>query len=104
MTAVGVQIIRWVDDHQPGFIECRFTDRSGRERMVIEKLPIVSDAQLNQASSYPQLGSIPCTVASRARDQSGREVAEVDTTAPIFIEAVDGETRFQVFVSDLIEA
>lgn len=104
MTAVRVQINRWVDDHQPGFVECRFIDRSGRERMIIEKLPIVSEVQLDQGSSYPQLGSIPCTVVSRTRDQSGREIAEVDITAPIFIEAVDGETRFQVFADDLIEA
>ncbi|MGO1076179.1 hypothetical protein [Inquilinus sp. CA228] len=104
MTAIRVQIIRWVDDHQPGFVECRFTDRSGRDWMIIEKLPIVSDAQLDQNSSYPQQGSIPCTVVSRIRDQSGREVAEVDIAAPVFVEAVDGETLFQVFVDDLIKA
>lgn len=104
MTAIRVRIIRWVDDHQPGIVECRFADRSGREWTIIEKLPVVSDAPLSEGSAYPQPGAIACTVVSRSSDPSGREVAEVDTAMPFHIEAVDGETRFHVFADDLIGA
>ena len=104
MIAIRVQIVRWVDDYQPGIVECSFVDRFGRERTFIEKLPYVSDVQLSESSNYPQPGAIACTVISRTRDRAGREVAEVDTEIPFSIEAIDGETRFHVLVADLIEA
>ena len=37
-----LQYARNVDDHQPGFVECRFLDAAGQPHVIIEKLPVVS--------------------------------------------------------------
>jgi hypothetical protein len=101
--AIDVRIVRWVSDDQPGIVECSLTDRFGQDWRFIEKLPVVSTLPLDGDSSYPSPGVIACQVVSIGRDRSGREFAEVDTGLPWGIEAVDGTTRFQVFVDELIE-
>jgi hypothetical protein len=102
---VRTQITRWVDDHFPGIVECRFADRFGREWLFIEKLPVVGgDLSLNADSAYPQPAFIGCEVISRRYDDTGREVAEIDTDQPWGIESEDGVTRFQVFADQLTKA
>lgn len=51
---VRAKITRWVDDHQPGFVECQFSDRFGYNWTLIEKLPVVTDANLWRDSQFPQ--------------------------------------------------
>jgi len=54
MTYIRAQIIRWVTDDFPGFVECRFADRFGSEWAIIEKLPILTVADLRSNSLFPQ--------------------------------------------------
>ena len=92
------QIVRWVDDHQPGFVECRFIDSVGVEWAIVEKLPIVTLVELRSTSSFPQPAIIACEVISSGEDGSDRDIADVSTQKPWGIEATDGTTKFQIFV------
>ena len=56
------EIRRYVDDDQPGWVECAFTDAHGREWLFIEKVPVVTVEFLNTASGYPRAGVIACEV------------------------------------------
>ena len=100
-TYVRAQITRWVSDDFPGFVECRFADSSGREWSVIEKLPVLTDADLRSDSQFPQPAFIACEIIARGRDDAGREIAEITTLSPWAIEAMDGTTNFQVYAGQL---
>jgi hypothetical protein len=91
MHAVKIAIVRFVDDHQPGFVECQLIDASGRCWSFIEKVPVVTTDWLDASSKYPQPGVIGCEVVER----EGQTVT-IDTTKPWAIESVEGETRFTV--------
>lgn len=96
MTTLLVTIVRWVDDHQPGWVECHLTDAFGQSWVFIEKAPVVSDENLRADTRYPRVGTIACVLLDRTTDDKGREVFIVDTKTPWGIEATSGETRFEV--------
>ena len=104
MKAVRVEIVRWVDDHQPGIVECRLTDRHGRAWAFIEKLPVVSNADLDGRSGYPQPGVIACEILNTRRDASGREFTVIDTERSWGIGSAENVIRFEVFTDDIVEA
>jgi hypothetical protein len=100
---ISVSIVRWVDDEpQPGIVECRFTDRFGKEWLFIEKSAVVSSPSPGRDSLYPLPGVIGCRIISTGLDDAGREIAVVDTEKPWGIESVDGNTRFEVFAVQLL--
>ena len=98
------QIVRWVSDDVPGFVECRFTDRFDREWVVIEKEPILWNADLapflHADSPYPIKCLIAGEVVSRA-DIAGRATVIFDTTRPWGVETTDCVSRFEVFEDQL---
>ena len=65
---VRIEIVRYNDDHQPGFVECRLTDFDGRVWSFEEKVPLVSYEYLDASSGYPRAGSVVCNVLSRDGD------------------------------------
>jgi hypothetical protein len=46
MAGLKVTIARFVDEHQPGFVECTFADASGVTHSIIEKVPVISAEDL----------------------------------------------------------
>ena len=46
----AVQIMRYVDGHEPGWVECEFTDAEGRKHRIIDKVPIFTARPLDGAS------------------------------------------------------
>jgi hypothetical protein len=96
------QIIRWASDDFPGFVECTFADNSGREWSIIEKAPVVSEANIFPDSQFPQPAFIGCAVLAWGRDYAGREIAEITTEKPWHIESVDGTSTFQVYAEQLV--
>ncbi len=62
MKALIVNIIRFISDDQPGFVECQFLDAWNTEHIFQEKVTVVSNKDLDADSEYPQLGNIACTV------------------------------------------
>jgi hypothetical protein len=103
MNKIAASITRWVNDGpQPGIVECKLTDRFGKDWAFVEKSAIVSSASLTGDSVYPQPGYIGCHIITIGTDDSGRSFAVVDTEQPWGIEAVDGATCFEVFADQLV--
>lgn len=103
MTGLDVEIVRFVDSHQPGIVECSMTDAGGAKHLFVEKVPVVTQEDLTQNSSYPRRGVFACDVLRRWRDSNGREIATVNTEKPWGIKSTDGQTQFEVLVSALTE-
>ncbi len=102
MPSLRVQIVRFVDDYQPGIVECQFEDAGGRVHTIIDKLPIFSAAALWSDSEYPQPGIVRCRVLDRMSGQDGRDLIHITTADPDHVEATDGKSEFVVAEGDLI--
>lgn len=102
MHELGVSITEYVSDEQPGWVRCSFVDAAGREWRFVEKVPVVSRANLTRGDSYPQPGRIRCRIISRSAAY-GRPTARIDMRDPWGIESVDGESEFEVFVDQLTQ-
>jgi hypothetical protein len=98
------QIMRWVDkDPQPGIVECQFTDMTGRQWVFIGKFYDFTTAELWSDSIYPLPGYIVCEIVSRHRDESGREIVEIDSEKPYRgRESEDGVAPFCVLAEQLV--
>src|SRR5262249_30574714 len=96
---VAVEIVRWVDDYQPGIVECKLVDASGESHLFIEKAPIVSTEDLSSDTTYPSPGAIACEVMERWTDQKGRQLSQIDTNKPWHIKSTEGKTNFVVLTS-----
>jgi hypothetical protein len=85
MPSISVQIVRFVDGHQPGLVECELIDAEGRRHIIIDKVPVLTSENLDAQSKYPVPGSVPCEVLRRYRDESGRELVQrtIGTNVPI---------------------
>jgi hypothetical protein len=103
MTGVRVEIRRYVDDHQSGWVECGLTDAHGRGWLFVEKVPVVSVEDLDAESTYPRPGLIACRVLERRVGSDGTEVVVIDTQHPWHVEATTDETRFEVRPEQLEE-
>ena len=99
---INVEIIRFVDASQPGFVELKLIDASGQEHFFIEKVPVVTLENLDADSSYPRRGVIACCIVEK-KPVDNREVFRVNTEAPWGIESTTGETEFDVFPRQLFE-
>ena len=84
-------------------MECRLIDALGHEHVFVEKLPVVTDANLNAASTYPQSGVISCVVLGAAESDDGRQFLHIDTEKPDGVESLAGRSRFDVFPEQLVE-
>lgn len=102
MVGVRVEIVRYVNDSQPDWVEARLRDASGREWVFVEKVSILTEAPLSAGSVYPQPGVIACELVKSWRDERGREVHAIDTSRPWGVEAQGGVSRFEVFAEQLV--
>jgi hypothetical protein len=101
MPALAIEISRFVDEHQPGFVECTLVDAQGSLQSFIEKVPVVTEANLSSSSSYPQEGTIACQVEAEWNDEQGRALVRVSTEHPFHVESTEGECRFVVLASQV---
>ena len=102
MGSVSVQIVRYVDDAQPGWAEARLRDAWGREWAFVDKVPVFTEAPLSADSGYPQPGQIACEIVRRWRDEGGREICTIDTARPDAVEAEGGGSKFDVLSEQII--
>jgi hypothetical protein len=100
MMCLAVQIVRFVDGHFPGFVECEFKDAEGLSHIFVDKVPIVTAELLDGTSSYPQAGAVPCEVVARWADAKGRELVRISLKHGITTS--DGKFEF-VVLSNRIE-
>ena len=99
---IHVTIVEWVDDHQPGTVACSFVDRFGTERRIVEKLPVVVEADgLWGQFMLPAPGRLRGRIVREGVDEIGQPFAIVDISDPWDIEATDGLTIFEMPLSGL---
>jgi hypothetical protein len=96
-----VTIRRYIDDSQPGWVECNFRDAWGHEHRFREKVPVVSVESLDASSTYPRPGIIACEITVRWKDESGRDLFKISTEKPWGCESIDGATSFDVLPDQL---
>jgi hypothetical protein len=65
MASVSIEIVRYTDNHPPGFVECRLVDVTGRIWLFQEKVPIVSAEYLGPDDEYPRPSTVDCVVLHR---------------------------------------
>jgi hypothetical protein len=100
-TNLAVNIVRYVDDHQPGWVEVEFVDVRGQRHTFVDKVPGFTSLPLDAHSSYPQPGQIACEVLSRSHDTQGRPLVSITTARPYHIESTKGASEFVVLPSQL---
>ena len=98
---LAVQIVRYVDNHQPGWVECQFVDAKGRRHAFIDKVPGFTAAHLGPESVYPQSAYVSCEVLSTSQDEDGRAMAHITTAHPYDIESTEGLSEFEVYSDQL---
>ena len=101
MAQLAVQIARFVDDSQPGWVACEFEDAEGRRHTLVDKVPIFADRILNASSVYPQTGSARCEIFRRWKDRGARELVHISTARPDGIESTEGLSEFVVLSSQV---
>src|SRR5262245_60590328 len=98
---LAVEITRFVDEHIPGFVECRLVDASGKTHLFVEKVPIVTAEALWTASEYPRPGALRCEVEREWKDETGRPLVKVGTGRPDGVESTEGQMQFVVSASQV---
>ena len=104
MPAVAIQIMRFVDDHFPGFVECQLVDAAGVAHIFVEKVPAVTTEVLQLTSPYPRPGVIDCRVLAQWEDAHGIELTRIDTSMPWGVESSAGATEFVVASSQIVRS
>jgi hypothetical protein len=97
MPTLLVEITRFVDEYQPGFVECVFVDAFDRSHFIVEKAPVISTEDLWSTSSYPRPGEVACEVVAEWLDEAGQSLVRVNTDRPWGIESTTGASEFVVF-------
>ena len=98
---LAVQIERFVDAHQPGWVEAEFVDAAGKRHRFLDKVPIFTINDLDATSRYPQLGHVRCEALSESRDVHVQIVVRINTARPDGVESTDGLSQFTVFPGQL---
>src|ERR1700730_17576937 len=104
MPAVAIRITRFVDDHQPGFVECQLVDAAGVSHIFLEKVPVVTTEVLRSTSSYPCSGAIDCQVLAQWENADGVGLSRIDTSKPWGVESNAGVTEFVVASSQIVRS
>lgn len=103
MLGLRVTIVRWVDDHQPGWVECHLVDDWDRLWVFVEKAPVVSAENLGPDTAFPRPGVIACEVLERALLDAEVIRLVVSTAVPWGVEATTGQTQFEVRPEQVFE-
>ncbi len=103
MVGIGVLITKYIRlAPQPGIVECQLFDAYGNEWTFQDKAAIFVSHDLDADSDYPQPGVIAGEIIKQWQDRNGREIVSIDTERPWGVEAMTGESRFDVLQSQLI--
>ena len=101
MSSIEVSIVRFVGEHQPGFVEAEFADADGTSHTLVDKVPVLSLKGLSSDSVYPQPGLARCEVLARSQNSQGRKLARVTIGKPDSLESTRGLSEFVVLESQL---
>ncbi len=95
MPFVHAQIIRIVDEYQPGFVEAVFQDSDGVDHRIIDKVPIFTNLSLSELA-LPRRGAFRCEVLEHFADPSGRRLVRITIARPDDLQSLAGAFEFTV--------
>ncbi len=90
---VEVEILGVESEDFPVWIECKLTEFDGSEHRIIEKLPVLTEQELN-TKKLPTTLQIECTVLS-----IDQEKVLIDLSMPLGIQSTEGVQKFVVHSS-----
>lgn len=91
---VRAQVLRWVSDDEPGWIEVALVDADGREHRIIEKVPVLTTRSITAASSFP--------AEFWVRADTGEVNDErVEITFAYAVETTEGRSAVQMRTADI---
>ncbi len=99
-----VQVVRCVDDHFPGWVECEFLDAENHRHILVEKVPVVSTEDFGPDTSYPRTGGVRCEILARWQDARGRDLVRVTTSRPDGVESTEGMSDFVMLSAHVVSA
>lgn len=99
MPALKAFVVRVVDEAQPGWVECRFTDADGVEHVVVENAPVVADGDALLEGRFPVPALLECVVLGPA---SAGMAVRVDIDRPWGLQSDAGLTEFRVEPEQLV--
>ena len=102
IVSIPVNIVRFTDEHFPGWVECTFTDAHSQLHAFIEKAPVVTPENLSPLSAYPKFGAIACEIVAEAEDEGNRKLIHISTERPWGLASTTGSTRFVVLASQIV--
>lgn len=82
-------------------MKCVFHDVRGQVCVLIEKIPVVSVADLSENTPYPVTSSIACTVIKQF-SINGKEAVTIDLSRPYGISDENGTEVFDVYKKEMI--
>jgi len=103
MLATKAEMRRCVDASFPGWVECAFTDASGVEHLIVEKVPTVTAEAISATSTFPRPCEIACILVQERVGPDGRTVLVVDTASPWGVQSTAGMTQFEVLREQVLE-
>ena len=97
---IKVEVVRWVDDEWPGWIEAHLREADGTRAVIVEKVPILlSDEPPATEPGIPSRIDIPCDVLERDQDAAG--YASVLVRLRSHVQDQHGRSVFRVPESDV---
>ena len=99
MPWIEVTIVRFVEEHQPGIVECVFEDASGQAHGIVDKCWMLTEQSLWSDSAYPVQGSVQCRVLKLRKDHLDRKLALITIAEPDHLETTEDKTEFILFAS-----
>jgi hypothetical protein len=98
MVELPVEIVRFVEEHQPPIVEAEFRDATGHSHAFVDKSAIfTTDRGLQATTKYPQPGVIRCEVLGRCDGRDGVKLVRVRTE----VESTEGLSEFVVVANQL---
>lgn len=98
-----IKIIEFADNSQPGFVNCTFTDLYGQEYIIFEKIPVVTDENLDENSDYPKDGIVGCLILDENPDMTNANIVKINIAEPLHISTENDETIFFVLKNQLTD-
>ena len=98
MPKIPIEITRFADDWQPGWVEFVLVDVRGERHHFIEKVPVVTQRDLDATSNYPVVEWVECVVLDAVPEQGS---VRVDVSRPWGLESTEGRTEFEMAASQV---
>ena len=102
MPWIETSIVRFVEEHQPGIVECEFKDADGQVHRIVGKCWMFTEQTLWSDSVYPVPGSVHCRVVEVRQGEPDRSLALISIAEPDCMEATEGQTEFLVLESQVL--